>query len=142
VLADDAGAAGLLNPLTDELTPLPGFDGSLQQALWDEDDPAVFVAANSRGVLHTYLLTQQSLSGQRLELLATASLPSGHTPVLLSGGQLSVRLKSGVLDSWLLDTHRQLLDQDSQGTKQQQKRCVCGHESMVPQWLLGSACTQ
>lgn len=95
------------------------------QVLWDDGDPNVFVATNGSGQLHTYLLAQQSLSRQGLQLLATAALPSGHMPVLLTQGRLHLRLKSGVLDSWLLDTHRPLLDQDSgSGSKQLQKRCA------------------
>jgi hypothetical protein len=92
--------------------------------LWDGDDEHVFAALSSRGTLHTYLLTQQSLSGPGLELLGSVVLPSGHTPVVLSGGRLFVRLKSGVLDSWLLDTHKALLDQDCSGAKALTKLCA------------------
>jgi hypothetical protein len=149
---------GLFSPLTDELTPLPGFEGSLEQVsrlsglvqsdglskgtvpqqatglcdrddsfttqslrgvmcwlqvLWDAEDPSLFVASNSRGQLYTYLLTQQSLSGQQLQLLATASLAVGHKPVLLADGRLSVRLKSGAVDTFVLDTHKPLLEHSS-----------------------------
>jgi hypothetical protein len=89
--------------------------------LWDEEDPTLLVASNSRGLLYTYLLTQQSLSGQQLELLATVSLPAGHRPVLLADGRLSVRLKSGAVDTWVLETHKSLLEHGSD-IKQLQRR--------------------
>lgn len=88
--------------------------------LWDEDDPNLFVASNSKGQLFTYLLTQQWLSGQQLELLATVSLPVGHKPILLADGRLSVRFKSGVVDTWTLETHKPLLEQGD--AKQLQRR--------------------
>lgn len=91
------------------------------QVLWDEEDPSLFVASNSRGQLHTYLLTQQSTSGQQLQLLATASLPVGHKPVLLADGRLSVRLKSGAVDTFVLETHKPLLEHSSD-IKQLQRR--------------------
>jgi hypothetical protein len=91
------------------------------QVLWDEEDPTLLVASNSRGLLYTYLLTQQSLSGQQLELLAAVSLPAGHRPVLLADGRLSVRLKSGAVDTWVLETHKALLEHGSD-IKQLQRR--------------------
>ncbi len=88
--------------------------------MWDDEDPNLFVASNNKGQLFTYLLTQQSLSGQQLELLATASLPAGHKPILLADGRLSVRFKSGAVDMWTLETHKPLLEQGD--AKQLQKR--------------------
>lgn len=94
----------------------------LLQVLWDEDDGNLFVASNTKGQLFTYLLTQQSLSGQKLELLSAVSLPVGHKPVLLADGRLSVRLKSGAVDTWVLETHKPLLEQGGD-VKQLQRRC-------------------
>lgn len=91
------------------------------QLLWDEEDPNLFVATNSRGQMYTYLLPQLSLSGQQLELLATVSLPVGYKPVLLADGRLSVRLKSGAVDTWVLETHKPLLEHGGDA-KQLQKR--------------------
>ena len=91
------------------------------QLLWDEEDLNLFIATNSKGQLFTYLLVQQSLSGQQLELLSVGSLPVGHKPVLLTGGRLSVRLKSGAVDTWVLETHKPLLDHGGDA-KQLQKR--------------------
>jgi hypothetical protein len=93
------------------------------QVLWDVEDPTLFVASNSKGQLFTYLLTQQSMSGQKLELLAAQSLPVGHKPVLLADGWLSVRLKSGAVDTWVLETHKPLLEQGSD-SKQLHKKWV------------------
>lgn len=91
------------------------------QLLWDEEEPCLFIATNSLGKLYTYLLVQQSLSGQQLELLAVTSLPVGYKPVVLAGGRLSVRLKSGAVDTWVLETHKPLLDH-SGDAKQLQRR--------------------
>jgi hypothetical protein len=93
--------------------------------LWDEEDPNLFIASNSKGQLFTYLLTHQSLSGQPLVLLATQSLPVGHKPVLLADGRLSVRLKSGAVDTWVLETHKPLLEQGSDSKQLHRKWVHC-----------------
>jgi hypothetical protein len=85
------------------------------------EDPNVFVAANSNSELWAYLFTQQSVSGQKLELLCRTVLLKGHTPVVLAGGRLSMRMKSGALDNWLLESHKPLFEQGS-SAKQLSKR--------------------
>jgi hypothetical protein len=94
----------------------------LLQLLWDVEDPNVFVAANSNSELWAYLFTQQSVSGQKLEVLCKTTLLKGHTPVVLSCGRLSMRMKSGAIDGWMLESHKPLYEQGS-SAKQLQKRC-------------------
>lgn len=98
----------------------------LLQLLWDEDDRNVFVAASSSGRLAAYLFTPacQSVTGQGLQLLCASQLGQGQVPLVLVGGRLTVRLKSGALDTLVLDSHRPLLEQDAAGSKQLQKRCA------------------
>lgn len=100
----------------------------LPQLLWDVGDPNVFVAANSSSELWAYLFTQQSVSGPKLELLCKTVLLKGHTPVVLAGGRLSMRMKSGAIDGWMLESHKPLYEQGSSG-KQLAKRwaatCCC-----------------
>lgn len=110
------------------------------QVLWDEDDPTLFVASNSKGQLFTYLLTQQSLSGQQLELLATQSLPVGHKPVLLADGRLSVRLKSGAVDTWVLETHKPLLEHRSDSKQLHRKWVHIMPTFLHAQQCLGRCC--
>jgi hypothetical protein len=99
--------------------------------LWDEEDPNLFVASNSKGQLFTYLLTHQSLSGQQLELLATVSLPVGHKPILLADGRLSVRLKSGAVDTWTLETHKPMSEQGDAKLLQKRRVTSMGHGFVV-----------
>jgi hypothetical protein len=83
------------------------------------------VAANSNSELWAYLFTQQSVSGQKLDLLCKTTLLKGHTPVVLAGGRLSMRMKSGAIDGWMLESHKPLYEQGS-SAKQLQKRWACG----------------
>ncbi|KAF8062105.1 WDR19 [Scenedesmus sp. PABB004] len=121
VLADASGLVAMYSPLSDELLPLPGFQGALAQVLWDVEDAAVLAAANAAGELWAYAFVQQSVGGQRLEPLCAASLPRGHTPVVLANGRLTVRLSSGALDASLLDSHKPLHEPGG-GAKQLAKR--------------------
>lgn len=84
----------------------------------------MFVASNSRGELCAYLFTQQSISGQKLELLCKTQLLKGHNPIVLAGGRLSLRMKSGAIDAWLLESHKPLYEQGNNSAKALQKRQV------------------
>lgn len=93
------------------------------QLLWDVEDPNLFIAVNSNGVLWAYQFVQQSVSGQKLELLCKTVLLKGHTPVVLAGGRVSLRMKSGAMDQWILESHKALYEQGD-SAKHLQRRCV------------------
>lgn len=45
-------------------------------------------------------------AGARVELLGRQAMQPTHSPLLVSGGSVKCRLKTGALDTVVLDTHR------------------------------------
>jgi WD repeat-containing protein 19 len=73
--------------------------------MWDASDPAVFVVADSQG-LYVYLYHAVSITGAKIDFVGKQPLQASHTPLMCSNGNIGCRLKSGALDTVILETHR------------------------------------
>lgn len=107
VFEDDRGSLHVLNPVNDQVILVPEFNGRAENVMWDVIDPNVFVVADRTG-LYVYLHSPVSLTGAKVEFLSKQPLQSSHCPLVCCNGSVGCRLKSGALDSVVLETHRSL----------------------------------
>jgi hypothetical protein len=75
--------------------------------LWDAADPRVFVVSDS-ATLSAYLIAPPAPASPALQQLCRTPLPATHAPVAAVNGAVTCRLKSGALDTIVLDSHRAL----------------------------------
>jgi len=116
VFEDDKAQLHVFNPVNDQVLPLPGFNGRCENVMWDVADPNCFVVADAAG-LYVYLHYPVSLQGAKVEFLSKQPLQASHTPLLCFNGSVGCRLKSGALDTVVLDTHRALQAVDAAAAK-------------------------
>lgn len=105
VFEDDNAQLYLFNPVNDQVLPVPEFHTRADNVMWDTLDPNVFVVADGSG-LYIYLHRPVSLSGPKLDFLSKQPLQASHTALTCCNGAIGCRLKSGALDTVILETHR------------------------------------
>jgi len=73
--------------------------------IWDHLDPRVFTVSTGSQIW-AYLFVSQIATGPGLQLLGCMQLPATHVPVVVANGAVTCRLKSGALDTIVLESHR------------------------------------
>eukprot|EP00357_Protocruzia_adherens_P031508 CAMPEP_0115034576 /NCGR_PEP_ID=MMETSP0216-20121206/40747_1 /TAXON_ID=223996 /ORGANISM="Protocruzia adherens, Strain Boccale" /LENGTH=1399 /DNA_ID=CAMNT_0002413515 /DNA_START=36 /DNA_END=4235 /DNA_ORIENTATION=- len=102
VLTDIKGSGFLFNPVDESLITLENFPGSLEQVLWDNQDPNVFAVVDTTTVI-AYLYQFNSLHGPRVkpirELLSIEDLEQDPVPIIttLEHGLKPIILSNGYL---------------------------------------------
>ncbi|KAG1674427.1 hypothetical protein FOA52_012954 [Chlamydomonas sp. UWO 241] len=116
VFEDDKAQLYVFNPVNDQVLPIPNFSSRCENVMWDVADPNCFVVADGSG-LYTYLHCPVSLQGAKVEFISKQPLQTSHSPLLCFNGSVGCRLKSGALDTVVLETHRSLQVVDTAAAK-------------------------
>ncbi|CAG0890762.1 unnamed protein product [Cyprideis torosa] len=125
VFIDDSSQGQLLDPVTEETTPIPSFPQACQGVLWDEassDDGGAkgcFVAFD-KDKAWTYIYVKESTDGAHVSLVGETKLPLSQAPIALFAGELLCQTQGGKISQFLLSSHEMV----GSGSEEQMRQAV------------------